>query len=478
MTAKNCTRRDFLKTAALGAAAATLHGCSGAAHNRSAPRKPNIIFIMADDLGYGHLGSYGQKLIRTPNLDRMAAEGLRFTQAYAGSSVCAPSRSVLMTGLHAGHTPVRGNSGGIPIDDEDVTVAEVLKSAGYTTGLFGKWGLGEHGTGGIPNKQGFDEFFGYLHQIHAHFYYPDYLWKNDEKYPLPGNTNGCRTQYTHDEIVEQSIKFVRANRNNPFFLYLSFAIPHYELLVPEDSLAEYEGKFPETPYTGRGRPTGYPNDYAKQKTPKAAIAAMITRMDRNIGRIINLLEQLRIEDNTVVFFTSDNGPSGGQGAPDFFNAAGPLRGHKGTLYEGGIRVPLIARWPRKIKPAAVTDHPCYFADVMPTLAELAGAKPPANIDGISIVPTLLADRQQKQHKFLYWERGSRVAVRMGDYKAVRAKNKNPIELYHLAADVAEKNDIAAQHPDVVAKIESYLKTARTEPRPQIEPKRPKGRQHQ
>jgi len=481
MSSKQYSRRDFLKAAGIGAAAMTVGACessSGSSMRRSSQKKPNIIFIMADDLGYGHLGSYGQKLIRTPYLDRMARLGMRFTQAYAGCTVCAPSRSVLMTGLHTGHTPVRGNSGGIPLHPEDVTVAEVLKSAGYTTGLFGKWGLGEHGTSGIPNKQGFDEFFGYLHQIHAHFYYPEYLWKNDEKYPLPGNADGKQTQYTHDEIVAQAVKFVRTSKGGPFFLYLSFAIPHYELLVPEDSLREYKGKFPETPYTGRGRKTGYPHDYAKQETPKAAIAAMITRMDRNIGRIMSLLKELGLDDNTIVFFTSDNGPSNGQGAPDFFKAAGLLRGYKGSLYEGGIRVPFIARWPRKIKPGTVSRHICYFADVMPTLAELAGARPPANIDGISIVPALLADKGQKQHEFLYWEYKNRVAVRMGNYKAVRSKNKHRLELYDLTSDVGEKNDIAARHPDVIAKIENYLKTARTEPGPQIEPKKPKGRKYQ
>ena len=481
MSSKKYSRRDFLKAAGIGAAAMTVGACAssgGRTMSGSSWKKPNIIFIMADDLGYGHLGSYGQKLIATPHLDRMASEGMRFTQAYAGCTVCAPSRSVLMTGLHTGHAPVRGNSGGIPLHPEDVTVAEILKSAGYTTGLFGKWGLGEHGTSGIPNKQGFDEFFGYLHQIHAHFYYPEYLWKNDEKYPLPGNADGKQTQYTHDEIVEQAVKFVRTNKDGPFFLYLSFAIPHYELLVPEDSLREYKGKFPETPYTGRGRKTGYPHDYGQQQTPKAAIAAMITRMDRNIGRIMSLLDELGIDDNTIVFFTSDNGPSGGQGAPDFFKAAGPLRGYKGSLYDGGIRVPLIARWPRRIRPGAVSRHVCYFADVMPTLAELAGAKPPANTDGISIVPALLADKGQKQHEFLYWEYKNRVAVRTGNYKAVRGKNKDRLELYDLTTDVGEKNDIAARHPDVIARIQDYLKTARTEPRPQIEPKRPKGGQYQ
>jgi len=484
MDSRGYSRRDFLKAAGIGAAAVAFPGCAGSAGrpgSRRLAEKPNIILIMADDLGYGHLGCYGQKLIRTPHLDRMSREGMRFTQAYAGCTVCAPSRSVLMTGLHTGHTPVRGNSGGIPLHEGDVTVAEVLKSAGYTTGLFGKWGLGEHGTSGIPNKQGFDEFFGYLHQIHAHFYYPEYLWKNDEKYPLPGNADGKQSQYTHDEIVEQALGFIRANRRGPFFAYLAFAIPHYELLVPEDSLREYRGKFPETPYTGRGRPAGYPHDYGKQETPKAAIAAMITRMDRNIGRLLTLLEELGIDEDTVVLFTSDNGPSRGQGDPDFFKAAGPLRGYKGSLYEGGIRVPLIARRPGRIRAGAVSEQVCYFADVMPTLAELAGTEGPENTDGISIVPTLLGSetvgRKQQQHRFGYWEYKGRAAVRMGRYKALRRRGGEPLEIYDLAGDIGETRNIAARRRDVVAIIENYLKNARTEPRPQIEPEKPEGRQY-
>lgn len=481
----NYTRRDFLKAAGLGAAAMALPGCMNTSNrfaNGKSSQKPNIIFIMADDLGYGHLGCYGQKLIETSNIDRLAGEGIRFTQAYAGCSVCAPSRSVLMTGFHTGHTSVRGNSGGIPLLDADVTVAEVLKAAGYATGIFGKWGLGEHGTSGVPYKQGFDEFFGTLHQIHAHFYYPEYLWKNDKKYPLPGNANGRRGQYTHDLIVEESLGFIQAHHNEPFFLYLSFAIPHYELLVPADSLKQYRGKFTETPYTGRGRPAGYPHDYATQETPKAAIAAMITRMDRNIGRIMSLLKKLRIDNNSIVFFTSDNGSSKGAGAPDFFRAAGPLRGYKGGFYEGGIRVPLIARWPGKVKPGTVSNHVCYFADIMPTLAELAGAESPGKTDGISIVPTLLAGdavgRKQNKHRFLYWEDKGRLAVRMGNFKAVQPKKLAPLELYDLSKDVGEKNNIAADNPDIITTVEHYLKTARTKPRPQIEPIKPPGRQYQ
>ncbi len=442
--------------------------------------RPNVIFIMADDLGYGHLGCYGQTLIRTPHIDGLAKEGMRFTQCYAGAPVCAPSRSVLMTGLHAGHTPVRGNTGGIPLLPEDVTVAEVLKQAGYATGLFGKWGLGEHGTTGVPYKQGFDEFFGYLHQIHAHFYYPEYLWHNDRKHVLEGN-DGKSGRYTHDEIVARAMDFIRRHQRKPFFLYVPFAVPHYELLVPEDSLREYRGKFPETPYRGRGRAAGYPSDYGAQETPKAAIAAMISRMDRSVGRLMTLLKELGLDDNTIVFFTSDNGPSYGPGEPKFFNAAGGLRGVKASLYEGGIRVPMIVRWPGRVRSGSVSDHPWYFADVMPTLAELAGAKPPAGIDGISVVPTLLgeaaAGRRQQSHEFMYWEYDDDRAVRMGRWKVIETARRS-LRLYDLVSDPGEQRHVAADHRDVVQKARTYLERAHKPPRPQIEPTKPEGRQYQ
>lgn len=441
---------------------------------------PNILLIVADDLGYGHLGCYGQELIRTPNLDRMAAEGIRFTQAYAGASVCAPSRSVLMTGLHTGHTPVRGNSGGIPLVPEDVTVAEVLKEAGYRTGLFGKWGLGEHGTTGVPYRQGFDEFFGWLHQIHAHFYYPEYLWQNDQKFFLEGNDGGSG-RYAHDEIVARAIDFIR-KPEGPFFAAVTFAIPHYELLVPEDSLAEYRGRFPETPYTGRGRPAGYPSDYGAQATPKAAIAAMITRMDRSVGEILNVLGELGIDDRTVVLFSSDNGASDGPGAADFFDATGGLRGLKGTLYEGGIRVPLTARWNGTIQPGRVSDQPTYFADMMPTLAELARISSPSFVDGISIVPTLVgaakAGREQEPHQYLYWNNGGQEAARMGNWKMIAGEDIEGIEIYDLGADPAETRNLAPEHPELVARAREIFEEAYMEPRPQVEPPKPEGRQYQ
>jgi len=458
-------RREFLGL--LGASA--LPGASPA-------RRPNIIFILGDDLGYGDLGCFGQEKIRTPNIDRLAGEGLRFTDGYSGCTVCAPSRSVLMTGYHGGHTSVRSNPGGVPLVPEDVTVAEVLKTAGYATGLFGKWGLGDIGTEGVPTKQGFDEYFGYLHQVHAHFYYPEYLIKNDRKYPLPGNQNKQRTTYSHDVIAEQARDFIRRHKDGPFFCYMPFTIPHWELLAPEDSLAEYRGKLPEAPlFTD---PKGH---YAAQEYPHAAYAAMITRMDRDVGRVMALLKELKIDDDTVVFFTSDNGPALPIKGDDFFRSKGPFRGHKQNFYEGGIRVPSIVRWPGKVRAGAVSDHPWYFCDFLPTAAELAGLKAPSGVDGISILPVLRGGRQQK-HEFMYWElprydakRGEfrkeipPQAVRMGEWKAVRPAPDGPLELYNLKEDIGETRNLAAQNPKALARIEEYLKIARTEPRPQLQP---------
>jgi arylsulfatase A-like enzyme len=426
------------------------------------PRPPNIVLLLADDLGYGHLGCYGQDKIRTPNLDRMAAEGVRFTQYYAGNPVCAPSRSCLMTGLHGGHTSVRINPGGTPLLDSDVTIAEVLKPAGYATGIFGKWGLGDIDTPGVPWKQGFDEFFGYLHQVHCHFYYPAFLWQNDRKVPLEGNAGGKRGEYSHDRIVREALDFIRRHKDRPFFAYVAFTIPHTELLVPEDSLSEYRGKFPEEkPYVG--------THYASQPEPRAALAGMISRMDRDVGRLLALLGELGLDRNTLVLFTSDNGAQGGDG-PDleFFRANGPLRGAKGAVYEGGIRVPLIARWPGRIAPGRVDDFVWAHWDLLPTLAELAGVPAPAGIDGRSALDRLLGTGPGRPREFLYWEhpvRGELLqAVRWGDWKGVRLRRGGPLELYDLAKDVGETRDVAAEHPDVVARLEAYLRTARTEPR--------------
>ncbi len=455
------TFRSIVRRCALLTAVA-LGGCGGS----GMPEKPNIVLIMADDLGYGHLGSYGQTKIHTPNIDRLADEGVRFTQFYAGSTVCAPSRSVLMTGRHTGHTSVRGNTGGIPILPEDVTVGEVLRNAGYRTGIFGKWGLGDHGTDGVPYEQGFDEFFGYLHQVHAHFYYTPFLWENDRQVRLPGNDDGGRETYTHDVITGQALDFIRRHRDEPFFLYVAYTIPHTELLVPEDAMEAYEGVFLEpTPYAGDGH-------YAAQERPRTAFAAMVTRMDRDVGRVLELLAELGIDEQTIVVFTSDNGGQRGWGADlDFFAGNGPLRGSKMNLYEGGIRVPLVVRLPGVIEPGRVSDHVWAFWDVLPTLAELSGASVPDGIDGVSMLPAVLGTdlggREPATHEFLYWEYGNvlgqapiRQAVRWGRWKGIRHDLTGPLELYDLEADVGETTDLAPTHPEVVSRLRAYLDTAR------------------
>jgi arylsulfatase A-like enzyme len=418
-------------------------------------KKPNIIFILADDLGYGDLGCYGQKKIKTPNLDRMAAQGMRFTQAYAGSTVCAPSRCVLMTGKHTGHAQVRGNAL-VPLRPEDVTIATLLRRAGYITGLIGKWGLGEPGSTGVPTKQGFDSFFGYLNQVHAHNYYPDYLWRNEEKTPIAGNvvTNNVatkRAQYSHDLFADEALRFVEKNKDRPFFLYLALTIPHAN---------NEAGKL------GMEVPSDEP--YSKEPWPQAQRnhAAMITRMDRDIGRLLEKLQELGIDENTIVFFTSDNGPHQEGGAdPAFFRSAGLLRGIKRSLHEGGIRVPMIVRWPGRIRANETNPHVWAFWDFLPTASELAGAKVPDGIDGISVVPTLLRQGKQRSHEFLYWEfheKGFQQGVRMADWKAIRSKEGAPLELYDLAKDLSEEKNIADRHPEVVRRIETILQTARTD----------------
>ena len=480
-------RREFLGFAAGSAVAAMIpsSGCQSelAGSPSARAKRPNIVFILADDLGYGDLGCYAQKKINTPNLDRMAAEGIRFTQHYSGSTVCAPARCTLMTGLHTGHAYIRGNymmdhvkfQGDLPIPSNTVTIAKILKKAGYKTGVVGKWGLGGPGTAGAPNKQGFDYFFGYLDQIHAHSYYPSYLWRNHQMVNLEGNRDEARQTYSHDLIAKEALAFVDRNKQRPFFLYLAYTIPHAELAVPPDSLNQYEGKFPEKPFEA--------GNYAAQKTPHAAFAAMVSRMDRDIGRLFAKLKELQLDESTIVLFSSDNGPHKEGGAdPQFFKSSGPLRGIKRDLYEGGIRVPMIARWPGKIKQASLSHHISAFWDFMPTACEIAGVKSPKRIDGISYLPALLA-KEQTQHKYLYWEFFSydwnwkpgqtdtprnkleTQAVRMGNYKAVRPNvyedPDGPIELYDLSKDIGENHNIADEHLQIVAKIEHYLKTART-----------------
>jgi len=417
---------------------------------RAEAERPNIIFIMADDLGYGDLGCFGQQQIATPNIDRLAVEGTRFTECYAGSTVCAPSRSVLMTGLHTGHTTVRGNKalvggvqpeGRVPLEPEDITVAEVLHKAGYATGISGKWGLGEPGTGGIPNRQGFDEWLGYLNQNHAHFHYPTYLWRNEQEMPLAGNQDGGREEYSHDHFTRFALDFIRRHVSEPFFLYMPYTVPHAAFEVPSVD-----------PYRDRDWPTD-----------AVAYAAMITRLDGDVGRIAALLAELGLDDKTLVFFCSDNGAA--QRWEGILDSSGPLRGSKRDMYEGGIRTPMIARWPGHVPAGRTSDAPWYFADFLPTAAELAGAEPPKGLDGTSVLPTLLGQPQELADRYFYWEffeRNFQQAVRWRDWKAVRLEPGAELELYDLATDSAEQDNVAGEHPKVVARIENYLKTARTE----------------
>lgn len=447
--------------------------------------EPNIIFVTADDMGYGDSGCYrsaeaGAELIHTPNIDRLAKEGMKFTQFYAGSTVCAPSRASLMTGLHTGHTYIRGNydyetEGNLPIPDSTVTVAELLQAKGYRTALLGKWGLGGPGSVGGPNRQGFDYSLAYLDQRKAHDYYTPYLWVNEKKYPLDKNQNGQRVTYSHDVFAEAALKYIRQsqeksntaqpnaaqpNAARPFFLYLPYTIPHGKFEVPSDA-----------PYT----------DENWSQTEKN-YAAMITRLDSDMGRMMALLKELGLDDSTIVFFTSDNGPV--RAVNERFDSNGPFRGYKQDLYEGGIRGPMIARWPGHIAPGSTSDRVSAFWDILPTLCELAGTTIPKATDGISILPTLLGKPEPKPHSYLYWEffdinynwnkPGNtkpriyldKQAARMGDWKAIRTDLLTnpgaPLELYDLKNDVAETTNVAARHPDVIKKMTALLRTARTE----------------
>lgn len=470
---------------AFGLSAAPL----AAAHTPPAP--PNIVFILADDLGYAELGCYGQSRIRTPHVDRLAAEGMRFTQHYSGNAVCAPSRCVLMTGRHPGHAFIRDNREAKPegqqaLPAETVTVARLLQQHGYVTGAFGKWGLGGPGSSGDPLRQGFSRFYGYNCQRHAHNYYPTYLWDNDRRVPLnnpefpayaklpPGaDPNDAAPyasftgrDYAPDLIHEQARQFVRTNCQRPFFVYLPVTVPHLALQVPDDSLRDYVGRWPDPPYVGT-------NGYLPHRTPRAAYAAMITRLDCEVGRMLDLLRELKLEDRTVVVFTSDNGPTydrlGGSDS-EFFASANGFRGLKGSLYEGGIRVPLIVRWPGRIARGTTSDRITGFEDWLPTLLELATTSPavPAGVDGISFAPTLLG-RAQPARAFLYREfpaYGGQQSVRVDAWKGVRQKlqpaakrgtARPHTELYRLDTDPGEQADVSAQHPDVVARLEALMR---------------------
>ena len=461
-------------------------GCDKSSSNHP----PNIIFILADDLGYGEVGVYGQTRIKTPNIDRLAEEGLLFTNHYSGSPVCAPSRGTLLTGKHTGHAYVRDNyemggwgpdepEGQLPLPTSEVTVAELLSERGYATAAIGKWGLGGPDSEGHPNNQGFDLFYGYLCQRVAHNYYPTHLWRNNERDSLAGNEYFSSHQrldeplgqageylrlyqgetYAPDRMIEEALQFVSENAGEPFFLYYATPVPHAALQVPDESVAPYRDQFDDTPYLGQ-------RGYLPHPTPRAAYAGMVSRMDADIGQLLDKLEDLDLADNTLVIFTSDNGPTYNGGTDsEYFESAGQLKGLKGSVYEGGVRVPMIARWPGVIAPGETTDHVSAFWDFLPTVAELTNAESPADVDGISYLATLRGEDKQPQHSHLYWEYhslGGQQAVRMGQWKAVRndlhRRAEPPIELYDLQADPGETTDVAPMNPNIVARADSLFKS--------------------
>jgi len=433
----------------------SLVSCNPVQQQESAGEKPNIIFIMADDLGYGDLGAYGQELIKTPNIDQLAKEGMRFTQCYSGSSVCAPARSVLMTGMHAGHTRVRGNfgiggvkglagiDGRVPLKAEDITIAEILQKAGYKTVMVGKWGLGEPNTAGEPNKQGFDEFYGFLNQRRAHSYYPEFIWENQEK-KLLKNRDSIKVDYTHDLFVGKAIDFIQKNQNDPFFLYIPLCIPHNNYEVPD--LGIYEDK----PW----------------ETDAKAYAAMISRMDAGVGRIMKKLKEIGMDENTIVFFTSDNGAAESSQLWKIFESNAPLRGVKRDPYEGGIRVPMIVRYPDKVSGGVKNDLPWYFADILPTLAEIANTEHTVKVDGKSIVTSLYGGEQELDSRYMYWEfyeKDGWRATRFGDWKAIQhdmhKREHKAIELYDLKSDLGESVNLASEYPEIVQKAKEIFEDA-------------------
>jgi len=460
----------------------------GSDKGKSTEERPNIIYILADDLGYRETGAYGQTIIKTPNIDRLADEGMKFTQHYSGSPVCAPSRCVLLTGKHTGNSYIRDNyelggyldeneGGQMPLPPNTPNIATMLRGAGYATGVIGKWGLGGPGSTGIPTQQGFDYFYGYLCQKQAHNYYPTHLWENEEWDTLnntffrahqefvgdpanPADYNKYKgNDYAMDKMAEKAMEFIENHKKGPFFLYLPFPAPHLALQVPDESLAMYNFQ-EDTAYFGD-------KGYLPQFRPLATYAAMITQMDMHIGNIIALVQELGLEENTVVMFSSDNGTTFDVGGVNryYFNSLGELNGHKGRVLEGGIRVPFIVKWPGKVAPGSVSEHISAFWDILPTLRDMGGASYEYEIDGHSLLPTLLAQGNQEEHEFLYWEYhayGAMQAVRMGDWKGIRLNiREHPdghIALYNLANDVGETTDVSEKYPDVVAQIRTAMAT--------------------
>ncbi|MCD0462252.1 arylsulfatase [Roseiconus lacunae] len=473
---------------------------SGLTQQTEAASPPNIVFILADDLGYGELGCYGQEKIKTPNIDRLASQGVRFLDHYTGAPVCAPARCTLMTGQHLGHAEIRTNRdsgngrvfpGQYPISDEIVTIAEVLQKAGYATGAFGKWGLGPSNTTGSPIKQGFDRFYGYNGQRNAHSYYPLFLDSNERevrinKYPIPGHdtkpegpvlaSDYRSANYAPDLILREAVKFLDQNKNKPFFLYLPFVEPHVAMQPPQEWIDRYPAEWDEEngPYRGE-------NGYLPHPRPRAGYAAMISDLDEHVGTILGRLEKHGLVNNTLVVFTSDNGPTHGARNPKFhvggaactfFQSTGGLKGFKGSADEGGIRIPCIVRWPGYVHPGTTNDYPSYFPDWFPTLAEVAGVALPKDqiLDGVSLV-SLLEGQPKERSKPLIWNfngYGGIVAVRDGKWKAIRKdllrKKPNDWELYDLSADRAESTDLAKRHPEIVARLEqAFLQDRTVEP---------------
>jgi arylsulfatase len=439
--------------------------------------KPNIIFIMADDMGYGEAGCYGQKIIQTPNIDKIAREGIKFTQFYSGQAVCAPARCSLLTGYHMGHSYIRNNGqpkernpitpfpGQNPIPDSILTIGEILQQNGFVTAAIGKWGLGNTGTSGDPNHQGFDLFYGYKCQVHAHNHYPSFMWLNDKMEQIEGNDGKSLrgAHHSQDLFTKEALKFINENKDQPFFLYLPFIIPHLSIQTTDKFLDMYKDKIPETPYKHHG--------YLENPYPHAAYAGMITQMDDAIGQVMEEVKKLGLDKNTLIIFTSDNGPAYRRlgGSDDkFFNSAGGLRGLKGDLFEGGIREPMVASWPGKIKPGTVSGLPFAFWDVLPTLCEITGAKIPGNIDGISFLPALTGKGTQKVHENLYWEfkaYGGQAAMIKDDWKVVirdlsSKKKEVSVMLFNLKNDKEEQHDLAKENPEKVKEILQEMKNAR------------------
>lgn len=473
---QTCSR--MVRVCLLAVAVAVVWASQGIATERL----PNIVLLLADDLGYGELGCYGQKWIETPHLDRLAAEGMRFTDFYAGNAVCAPSRCCLLTGKHPGRAYIRNNGdpkdlqylkskygwefpGQNPIPDAEVTIAEMLKQKDYATAAIGKWGLGHFGTSGDPNKQGFDLFYGFNCQRHAHNHYPRFLWRNGSKQWLPGNDRTLNGEtYSQDKFTEEALEFIRQHKATPFFLYMPFAIPHLSIQVPEASLNQYKGKIPEAEYEHQG--------YLKHPYPRAGYAAMISHLDRDIGKIMAELKTHGLDEHTLVIFTSDNGPTydrlGGSDS-DFFESTAGFRGFKGSLYEGGIRVPMIARWTGRIAANTVSDRIAAFWDLMPTIADITGVTAPESHTGLSMLDDLLS-RSARQPEYLYWEfpaYGGQQAIRRSHWKAIRQNmlrrdNSLPlvVELYDLASDRRESKNVASEHPNVVEDLTRLMDQAR------------------